>query len=207
MKEGHAVDLVERVKKILLQPAQEWQVINMEAVTTADLYKNYIVPLAAIGPIASFIGMSIIGISLPFIGGTFRVPLGTGIAHAVVHYVMTLVGVYVLALIINALAPTFAGEKNDAQALKVATYASTAAWVAGVFALIPPLSFLSILGLYSLYLLYLGLPLLMRAPQEKALGYTAVVVVAAIVVFAVIALVSGAFVSYPTAGMRMPGMR
>lgn len=201
------MDLVERAKKILLQPTQEWQVINTEAATTAGLYKNYIVPLAAIGPIASLIGMSIIGISLPFVGGTYRVPLGTGISHAVVHYVMTLVGVYVLALIINALAPTFAGEKNDIQALKVATYASTAAWVAGVFALIPALSVLSILGLYSLYLLYLGLPLLMKAPREKALMYTGIVVVAAIIVFAVISVISGAFVRYPTPGMRMPGMR
>jgi hypothetical protein len=206
MKEGHAVDLVERAKKILLQPAQEWQVINTEAATTADLYKNYIVPLAAIGPIASLIGMSIIGISVPFVG-TYRVPLGAGISHAVVHYVMTLAGVYVLALIINALAPTFGGEKNDTQALKVATYASTAAWLAGVFALIPALSVLSILGLYGLYLLYLGLPVLMKAPQEKALQDTGIVVVAAIIVFAVISVISGAFVSYPTPGMRMPGVR
>ena len=200
------MDFVERARKILLQPTQEWQVINTEVTTTADLYKGYIVPLAAIGPVASIIGLSIIGISVPFVG-TYRVPFGTAISHAVLHYVMTLVGVYALALIINALAPTFAGEKNDIQALKVATYANTAAWVASIFALIPSLAFLGILGLYSLYLLHLGLPILMRTPQEKALAYTAVVVVAAIVVFAVITAISGAFVSYPTPRMRMPGMR
>jgi hypothetical protein len=200
------MDLVERAKRILLQPGQEWQVINTEATTTADLYKSYIVPLAAIGPVASIIGMSVVGVSVPFFG-TYRVPFGTAISHAVVTYVMTLVGVYVLALIINALAPTFAAEKNDMQALKVAAYASTAAWLAGVFTLIPMLSILGVLGLYSLYLLYLGLPILMKAPQEKALAYTAVVVVAAIVVFAVISVVAGAFVTYPTPTMRMPGTK
>jgi len=200
------MDLVERAKRILLQPGQEWQVINTETTTTADLYKSYIAPLAAIGPVASIIGMSVVGVSVPFFG-TYRVPFGTAISHAVVTYVMTLVGVYVLALIINALAPTFAAEKNDMQALKVATYASTAAWLAGVFTLIPMLSILGVLGLYSLYLLYLGLPILMKAPQEKALAYTAVVVVAAIVVFAVISVVAGAFVTYPTPTMRMPGTK
>lgn len=200
------MDLVERAKRILLQPGQEWQVINTETTTTADLYRSYIAPLAAIGPVASIIGMSVVGVSVPFFG-TYRVPFGTAISHAVVTYVMTLVGVYVLALIINALAPTFAAEKNDMQALKVAAYASTAAWLAGVFTLIPMLSILGVLGLYSLYLLYLGLPILMKAPQEKALAYTAVVVVAAIVVFAVISVVAGAFVTYPTPTMRMPGTK
>jgi hypothetical protein len=200
------MDLVERAKRILLQPGQEWQAINTEAVTTADLYRSYIVPLAAIGPVASIIGMSVVGVSVPFFG-TYRVPFGTAVGHAVVSYVLTLVGVYALALIINALAPTFAGEKNDMQALKVAAYASTAAWVAGVFSLIPALSVLGILGLYSLYLLYLGLPILMKAPQEKALGYTAVVIVAAIVIFAAIGVVSGAFITYPSPTMRMPGMK
>jgi hypothetical protein len=198
------MDLVERAKRILLQPGQEWQVINTETTTTADLYKSYIVPLAAIRPVASTIGMSVVGVSVPFFG-TYRVPIGASISHAVVTYVMTLVGVYVLALIINALAPTFAAQKNDIQALKVAAYASTAAWLAGIFTLIPLLSILGILGLYSLYLLYLGLPILMKAPQEKALAYTAVVVVAAIVVFAVVSFVAGAFVTYPTPTVKMPG--
>ncbi len=172
----------------------------MEKVITADLYKSYIAPLAAIGPVASLIGLSVFGVSVPMLG-TYRVPFGTGILHALVRYVLTLAGVYVLALLINALAPTFAGEKSESQALKVAAYASTAGWVAGIFGLIPALSALGILGLYSLYLLYLGLPVLMKVPQEKALGYTGAVVVAAIVLFAVIGVASGAFVSYPRPGM------
>ncbi len=198
------MDLVQRVKNILLQPKQEWQVINTERTSTAELYTSYVVPLAAIGPVASIIGMSIIGLRLPFVG-TYRVPIGASLIQAVVTYAMTLVGVYVLALIINALAGTFSGEKHDIQALKVATYASTAAWLAGIFTVIPTLGFLGLVGLYSLYLLYLGLPVLMKAPQEKALGYTVVVIIAAIVVFALIAVVSGRLISYPTPPIRLPG--
>lgn len=177
----------------------------------ADQYKGYIAPLAAIGPAASVIGMSVVGISMPFMG-TFRVPLGGAIASAVTSYVLTLVGVFIIALIIDALAPTFGGEKNQAQALKVAAYASTPSWVAGIVMILPMLGIVGLLAaLYGLYLLYLGLPRLMKAPEEKAIAYTAVVVVvvAAIVVTMVAGGLSNLFITMPSLplGEMGPGMR
>ena len=192
--------LVARVKGIILQPKSEWRVIDGETTTVGQLYTGYIIPLSAIPPIASVIGLSIIGISLPLIG-TYRVPFGAALTSAITQYILGLVGVYVLALIIDALAPTFAGQKNQMQALKVAAYSSTASWLAGIFALIPGLRFLAILGLYSLYLLFLGLPALMKAPAEKAIAYTVVVVICAIVIFVVIGSIAGRFVSYPAMGL------
>jgi hypothetical protein len=194
------MNLFDRIKGILLKPKQEWQTISGETTTIQELYKAYIIILAAIGPVASIIGMSIVGISLTS-AGSFRIPITTSIASAVVHYILTLVGVYILALIIDALAPTFLGEKNINQAFKVATYSYTPGWLVGIFTIIPVLSILGILGLYGLYLLYLGLPVLMKSPQEKSLGYTVAVIVAAIIIFVVIGIVSRAFISYPMPGI------
>ena len=188
--------LIARVKGILLSPKSEWSVIDGESATVGGLYAGYIAILSAIPPIASFIGYSVFGISIPFIG-TYKVPMGSALTSAITQYVLGLVGCYVLALVIDALAPTFAGEKNLIQALKVSAYSATASWLAGIFALIPGLRFLSILGLYSLYLLYLGLPTLMKSPKEKAMGYTVVVIICAIVIFWVIALIGGMFISMP----------
>jgi len=193
------MNLSERVKAILLRPKQKWQTISGETTTIPELYKTYIVILAAIPPVASIIGMSIVGMRLPF-GGSFRLPITTAITSAVVNYILTLVGVYILALIIDALAPTFSGEKNINQAFKVATYSSTPGWIVAVVALIPSLSPLGILGLYGLYLLYLGLPVLMKSPKEKSVGYTTAVIIAALVIFMVIGFISRAFISYPTPG-------
>jgi len=198
------MNLSERVKGILLKPKLEWQTISGEATTIPELYKTYVAVLAAIGPVATIIGMSIVGIRLPFVG-SFRVPITTSIASGIVHYILTLVGVYVLALIIDGLAPKFSGEKNINQAFKVAAYSYTPGWVVGVLWIIPSLSPLGILGLYGLYLLYLGLPVLMKSPQEKSLGYTVAVIIAAIVIFLVVGFISRAFISYPTAGV--PGVR
>lgn len=195
--------LMERVKNILFQPKQEWPVIDTEQASVGGLYMGYIVPLAAIGPVASLIGWSVLGMRVPF-AGAMRIPIGFGLRMAVVQYVGALVSTFVLALIIDALAPTFGGQKNQIQALKVAAYSATAAWVAGIFAIIPALAILGILGLYSLYLLFLGLPVLMKSPQDKAVGYTVVVIVCAIVLAIVFSYITRQFYWRPAMGM--PGL-
>lgn len=184
--------LIARVKGILLTPKTEWPVIAEEPATTADLYKNYILILAAITPIFSFLKLSLIGVSMPFMG-TMRFGIGAGLTNMVVGYILALVGVFVLMLIVDALAPTFGGQKNQVQALKTVAYAYTASWVAGVAQIVPWLGMLIMLiaGLYGIYLLYLGLPHTMKAPQDKAVGYTVVVIIVAIVIGFVISLVVG----------------
>ena len=187
------MNLVDRVKRILLSPQPEWEVIDGEATTPSALYTGYIMPLAAIGPIANVIGYSVFGMRVPSGATVYRVPIGSAITSAIVTYVLTLVGVYVLSLIIDALAPTFGGTKSPIQALKVAAYSSTAAWVAGIFAIMPGLRMLGILGLYSIYLLYLGLPVLMKATKDRAVAYTVLVVVVEIVLFFMVGLVGARF--------------
>lgn len=198
------MNLIERVKNILLQPKSEWEAIDGESTSTGELYTGYIVPLAAIGPVASIIGMSLVGITVPLVG-TVRVPFTSAIAQGITSYILGLVGVFVIALIIDALAPSFGGTKNQMQALKVAAYSSTPSWVVGIVLVVPMLGVIGLVAaLYGLYLLYLGLPQLMKAPQEKAIGYTAVVVIAAIVVMVVIGAASNVFMPAPSVPQFTP---
>ena len=74
--------IVDRVKNICLTPNTEWPIIADEPTTSADLITGYVVPLAAIGAAAGFIGGSVIGRTLPFIG-TYRVSLVAGLVGAV----------------------------------------------------------------------------------------------------------------------------
>jgi len=183
--------LIARVKAILTKPKLEWPVIDAEPATAKGLYTGYACILAAIPAIATLIGGQVVGHGV--FGVTYRPPLIGAIVAAAVSYGLSLVMVYVLALIIDGLAPSFDGAKDRLKALKVAVYASTASWVAGVFLLLPTLSVLGVLGgLYSLYLLYLGLPVLMKAPQAKALGYTAVTIIVAIVLSLAVSAVASA---------------
>jgi hypothetical protein len=192
--------IVDRIKNICLAPKTEWPVIAEETTSAGSLITGYVAPLAAIGAVAGFIGGSIVGTSLPFIG-TYRVPLVTGFVIAVFTFVMAIVGVFLLSIIINALAPNFGGAKNSMQAMKVAVYSYTPAWVAGALHILPPLGILAVLAaFYGLYLLYLGLPRLMKCPPDKAASYTIVVVVCAIVMTLVIGAVGGLIAGAGTLG-------
>jgi Yip1 domain len=187
------MNLVARVKAILLTPKTEWPVIESEPGDAKYLFTNYVAILAAIPAIAGFIGGSIIGITVPTVG-TIRVGIGAGILSAIVGYILAFVVSYVVALIADGLAPTFGGRKNFDNALKLTVYSYTPAWLAGIFTIIPSLSFLAILGLYALYLFWTGAPVLMKVPQERAIGYTAAVVVCAIILTLVIALIPAAII-------------
>src|SRR5256885_1198217 len=129
--------LVERVKAILLTPQTEWPVIAREPGDVSSLFARYVAILALIPALAGFIGTSLVGSYVPFF---------SGLISAIVSYVMTFVVVYVVALIVDALAPTFDAQKNFPNALKLTVYSLTPFWLAGVFLLVPGLSFLRVLG-------------------------------------------------------------
>lgn len=195
------MNIVDRVKRILVSPTTEWPVIAVETTPTQTLITGYVLPLAAISAIAAFIGQSLIGMS--FMGSTYRTPVGTGLGIAVWAVIMAVVGVFVCAFVINAFAPTFGAAKSDTQALKVAAYSFTPVWVLGVLQILPVLGMLMLLGaLYAVYLMYLGLGVLMKAPEDKAIGYTAVVIIVVIVVYFVLAAIGGMMFAAAAMGPR-----
>lgn len=195
--------LVARVKAILLKPEETWAVIDGEPATIGGLYRSYVIPLAAIPAVCGLIGMLVFGIG--GFGISFRPSPVWAVAQAVVQFGLTLAMCYVMALIIEGLAPSFGGVKDRTQAFKVAAYASTASWVAGVFSLVPALGVLGLLGaLYSLFLLFKGLPRVMKTPEDRAAPYTAVVVIVAIVVGVIIALATSSIASLGR-GLTPPG--
>jgi len=187
--------IVTRVQAILKNPKATWPVIAGEPTTVRDLYTGYILLLAAISPIAGFLKLSVFGVGVPMLG-TYRMGFGAGIGNMLFSYGLSLAALYLVGLVVNFLAPTFGGEKDDIQALKVVAYSYTAAWVAGAAQILPWIGMLIALAgsIYSFYLLYLGLPILMKCPQPKAMGYTAVTTVAAMILsFVISAVVGGLF--------------
>jgi hypothetical protein len=174
--------LVQRVQNILMKPAAEWDVIDGEPATVAGLYTGYACILAAIPAVATVIQLALFGHN-PILG----------VVIGLLGYVASLIGVFVMALIIDALAPSFGAQKSQVQALKLTVYSYTASWVAGILNIIPVLGILAALaGLYGLYIMYLGLPKLMKSPADKTVGYFVVAIVVAIVVNIIIGAIIGA---------------
>jgi hypothetical protein len=196
--------LVDRVRNVCLNPASEWAVIEPENTPPSQLVVSYLVPLAVLDAVAGFIGSTLFAAMLPF-GRTVVGGVVAGFVGACLGFVMTIIGCFVMAFIINALAPTFGGRQDSTQAFKVAVYSYTPVLVAGILRILPIIGTLVsiVAGFYSLYVLYLGLPVLMKSPRDKAVGYTVVVIVAAIVLWFVISMVLAVFAGLGLAGARM----
>ncbi|MEG3146398.1 Yip1 family protein [Sphingomonas sp. RT2P30] len=197
---GRSKGMIERIKRLILSPTAEWQAIDAEPMTAMGIFTSWVVPLAAIGPIAGLIGAQLFGFG--FLGVHYRPSLIGSIETAVIGYVSMLAGIFILALVIDALAPSFGGTKNAVAAMKVAAYSSTAALVVGIVQIMPSLFFLGLLSCYSLYLMWIGLPLLMKPPADKAVPYFAVSLVACVVVYAVAMAIAGTV----TGGLMRPGI-
>lgn len=194
--------LQDRARRILTTPKTEWPVIEAESTDVATLYKSYIVILAAIPAVCTFIGMTMIGYTLPFVG-TIRTPVVSGFAQMIVSYVLGLAGVYLTALIIDKLAPTFDSQTDIVQSLKLVAYAMTPVWIAGVLYLIPALGVIVLIAaLYSIYLFYLGVPVLKKTPEPKVVPYMVVAAIVSIVVFLVVGVIAGLFFGAAAVGTQ-----
>ncbi len=195
------MNIVDRAKNIILTPKNEWQVIAGEQPDIKQIFTGYVLPLALIPVIACIIGFTFIGRS------GFR-SFGLGLTTAIIQLVLAFVGVYLTAFVVDLLAPNFGSEKNLGRAVQLVAYSFTPVWVAGVLYIVPVLGLLVVLAsFYGLYLLYLGLPLMMKTPQDKVAVYLVVSIVVFIVVYAIIsAVLSAIFFSIFGLGM-MPMMR
>lgn len=175
--------MFEKVKSILFNPKETWPRIKDDEEGFGQVLTGYAIPLAAIPAFFGLLGYAI----------TFRIFFGFVLIWAIVLYILTLVGLYIEGIVINALAPSFGSQQNSTNAFKLAVYAYTPAFIAGILRIFPLLGVLVFLiSLYGLYLLYLGLPVMMETPKEKVVGYLVVIIIVLIIIYALIAAISGA---------------
>jgi hypothetical protein len=166
------MDLLGRVRAIMSAPTSEWLVIGREAGALSNLMLRYVAILALIPAVARLLGASVVG---------SYAPISSSLLGAIAIYLASLAIVGLLALVIDALAPAFGAHRNFRGALKLAAYSCTPVWLAGVFLILPGLSFLILIGLYGGFLLRAGLPARMKAPADKTFGYAAAAVGTALV--------------------------
>ncbi len=186
--------IMDRIKGMLLSPRTEWPKVAAEPASVQSIYTGWVMILGLLGPIA------ILLLSSVFFGGF-------GVLAAVASYVNTLVGIAIIALIADLIAPTFGGTRDYVAALKLVAYAATAIWIAQIALIVPVLGALVALAgaIYSVYLMFLGAPVLKKCSTDKAVAYTIVLLLCAIVIGYIIrAILLGVGFG---AGMGMPAPR
>ncbi|WP_018266378.1 Yip1 family protein [Methylosinus sp. LW4] len=168
-------DILERAKRIISSPKTEWAAIEAEQTTALDLYRNYILYLAAVPAIANFLGGWLFGFSRG--SNVVHYSFFTGLIRAALQYGLGLPLLYGVALVISMLAPSFEGKRDDLRALKLIAYSYTPIWLAEIFGLVPGLRWLDVLGVFAVYLFYVGVSRMMRSKEEYSDVYTAAALV------------------------------
>jgi hypothetical protein len=191
-------DIAERAKRIILSPKTEWAAIEAEPTTAVDLYRNYILYLAAVPAIANFLGGWLFGFTRG--ANVVHYSFFTGLIRAALQYGLALLVLYGVALVISLLAPSFEGKRDDLRALKLIAYSYTPIWLAEVFGLFPGLRWLDVLGVYAVYLFYMGVSRMMRSKEEYSDVYTAAALVLGIAAAFLHGMIVHMLVPMPTAG-------
>ena len=191
------MSLVDRAKNILLQPAQEWEVIAKEPATVGSLFTGYAAILALLPALASALFVGVLGMGLGGMGAANGMVAGFGmgfwVASAAINYFVGLGLLWLVSFIVKSVSPSFNGNSDMVQATKLMVYSATPVWLAGLVSWVPVIGILLSLAAmaYAVYLIYLGVRPVMDIPQEKVAGMTVVTVliylVASLVVGAVIA--------------------
>ena len=130
IKSQKSQGLIARVIGIFTRPQAEWDVIAPEAATTQSLMFGYAAILAALPAIAQAHPRPDAGTAY----SASATPSNRRVRDQRARWPTTSSPWSAFSssgLIIDGLAPSFGGEKNPVQALKVAVYSWTAAWLAG----------------------------------------------------------------------------
>lgn len=182
--------ILSRAFGLMVKPDAEWAQIRDEKTNAASILLGYVAPLAAIPPLFGFIGQTAFGERIG--EQVIRPDLGQALISAVVAFSMSVALIYFLGILIKALADQFEADKDDLLSLKLAAYAPTPAFLSGIFALWPPVWWIGLIGVgLSAYLLLRGLPILVRTPKDRAMGYAATVMIAGLIAFVITFMMAG----------------
>jgi len=184
------MSLVDRAKNIIMTPKTEWAVIAAEEPNANKVFMSYALPLILLSAAASFIGHAFFWGAHYGLGGLGGSAITWGIYSAVMVIVAGVLGVWLTAMVVNALAPSFGSEKNMGRAMQLICYSYTPAWIGGLLMIYPPLGIIgSLFGLYGLYLIYLGLPYTMKTPTDKVITYEVISIIVLVIIYAVVTMV------------------
>lgn len=185
--------IFQRIKNMLLTPKNEWNVIASEPADIGKILINYFIPLLLIPTIAQILGWGLIGKSVGVLGYSVTIKgWNIGLVNGISTFITSIAAVFVIAFIIDLLAPSFKSEKNLNRSFQLSAYSYTPSMVAGIFYIIPSLSILVILaGIYSLVLFYLGLQPLKATPKESQVSYFIVIIIVTILAFLLVGFLIG----------------
>jgi hypothetical protein len=193
--------ILNHILDLLVKPTEEWERIKNAGTPDLKTLQQYLlnrfIPIVLLNVGTYFVGVALIGVrNKEFMDGARLVsPIAAIIASivlAVAYFLIIIVG----GMIIKLIATSFDSEVNEINSFKLAAFSLYPLLFIDNLHIIPGIKLGTIAGLYGTYLLYTGLPILLKTPPEKCLGFTLVITLAVIgmlsLAFALVNTISGA---------------
>lgn len=180
---------------LFAHPEEEWQAIRKENCGIGRCYCTHVLFLAAIPPIAGFIGTTRIGWQ---VGGGEVVKLTTesALGISLLYYLAMLVGVFSIGKLIHWMGQTYGTKQGLPRSIGLAAYTATPLFLTGIMGLYPILWLNFLIGLpalaYTVYLLYTGVPIMLEISKEKGFLFSSAVLAVGLV--ALVALLAATVV-------------
>lgn len=181
------MNIIERIKNILITPKTEWEVIHGETATSQSLLIGYVLPLCIVGAAGSLLqGLLFAGVY----GVKYFIISG------IIGFVASMIAFFVSVIIVDMLAPGFGSEKNMGKSAQLVAYSGTPFYIAGLLSFIPILGGIIALAAwaYGIYLMYLGIGPLKKTPEDKKVVYLIVAYLIMIVLYFILVAILGAIV-------------
>ena len=173
---------------LFINPRKDWTKIRDENCTVGKCYCSYVFLLASIPPISGYFGTTLHGWEI----GTreaIKLSPDSALIIAIIYYLVMLVGVFSMGFMIHFMSKTYGSAQSLPRCITLAAYVATPLFLVGIFELFPILWLNFVIGLpalvYSVYLLYLGVPIIMKIPEEQGFLFSS-----AILAVGMVALVS-----------------
>ncbi|PKP21603.1 MAG: hypothetical protein CVU05_06405 [Bacteroidetes bacterium HGW-Bacteroidetes-21] len=193
-----ASNMFARITGIITKPAEEWLKIKAEQADAKKIILTYVLPLTLIAGLCTILGYGLIGksVSIPFLGSITQKGWGLGLNYGLISIISSVIAVFVSALVIDLLAPSFKSEKNFGRSTQLVAYAMTPMWIGGILSIIPSVAWVgSLVGLYGIYLMYLGLEPIKSTPKEQTIAYFIVSILVIVVSYFILSLIIGAILA------------
>lgn len=182
------MNIIERVKNILITPKTEWEVINGETATPQSLLTGYVLPLAIIGAAGTLLKGLLVSAGIGGFG------LKYFIVGAVIAFIASVVAYFITVIFLDMLAPSFGSEKNMGKSAQLVAYSGTASYIGALLSFVPVVGWLISIAAwaYGIYIMYLGIGPLKKTPEDKKIVYMLVVYLILIVLYFIIVAILGA---------------
>jgi len=154
-------------------------------------YINYAIVLTILSHAAMFIGNAFFLSRFTAFGVHFGV--GYYMVSGAIQLALAIASLYFIPQIMAAIAPSFGGENNSLNALKLYAFAMTPVWIGSILGIIPVVGWLGAIAgaLYGVFLFWQHVTEAMQLPAEKKIGYVIVTFIAIVLIGVVIGAIGG----------------